>query len=278
MSELRAGATNTGKLFERQVADLYRALGARRVEHDREIAGHQIDVYVEFDLPDGANHRIAVDAKDHSKPVGILLVRDFRTVAESLRNAGEIESSVMVGALGFTKPARNHVKGISWVRLIEPADLKKGWSKQTLSLILQKAKVFWVESPAENRAVVTIFITPSPTYLKKDKCSCLLTVSDSFKAQQLPMSEVLETSGNVEETSDGDLNVKGPGSFKVHTQASSVDDTIPEDYTDLVQLTFKCVPETETEPMLTEEVTLTWVPEEGKAGGGVWQYPDPSAT
>jgi hypothetical protein len=37
--------TKTGKALERQIADAYRALGARKVEHDVELAGHQIDVY-----------------------------------------------------------------------------------------------------------------------------------------------------------------------------------------------------------------------------------------
>ena len=40
--------TKTGKALERQVADAYRAIGARKVEHDVELAGHQIDVYVEL--------------------------------------------------------------------------------------------------------------------------------------------------------------------------------------------------------------------------------------
>jgi isocitrate dehydrogenase kinase/phosphatase len=47
----------TGKTFERQVADLYRALGAWKVEHDKPMAGHQIDVYVEMVGPDRFTHR-----------------------------------------------------------------------------------------------------------------------------------------------------------------------------------------------------------------------------
>jgi len=148
-------------------------------------------------------------------------------------------------------------------------------SGPTLRLELQKAKVFRVKSPAENRALVTIFITPNPTYLRKDTCSCFLTVPGIIKAQELPVYEFLETSVNVEKTDKrekADLNIKGPGYFEVHARASSVDATIPEDYTGPVQLTFRCVPEGPAGPMLTEEVNLTWVPEEGKPGG-VWRYP-----
>jgi hypothetical protein len=68
--------TKTGKALERQVADAYRAIGARKVEHDVELAGHQIDVYVEMEAADHSLHRIAVEAKDHTKPVGIKIVAD----------------------------------------------------------------------------------------------------------------------------------------------------------------------------------------------------------
>jgi hypothetical protein len=69
--------TKTGKALERQVADAYRAIGARRVEHDVELAGHQIDVYVEMEAADRSLHCIAVEAKDYSRPVGIRIVREF---------------------------------------------------------------------------------------------------------------------------------------------------------------------------------------------------------
>ena len=36
-------AVKAGKELERRVADAYRQMGARKVEHDVELAGHQID-------------------------------------------------------------------------------------------------------------------------------------------------------------------------------------------------------------------------------------------
>ena len=60
-----------GQNLERQVADAYRALDARRVGHDVEMAGNQIDVYVEMESPDRGLHRIAVEVKDWRRPVGI---------------------------------------------------------------------------------------------------------------------------------------------------------------------------------------------------------------
>jgi len=112
----------TGKELERQVADAYRAMGARKVEHDVELAGHQIDVYVEMETADRSLHRIAVEAKDYSKPVGIGIVRDFSEVVNSLRRLVEVDEGVIVSAAGFSRQARNRARE-EGLRLLEPADL-----------------------------------------------------------------------------------------------------------------------------------------------------------
>jgi hypothetical protein len=70
------GEDKTGKTLERQVAAIYRALGAR-AKHDVPMAGHQIDVYVETSGLDGSLHRIAVEAKDWTSTVGIDIVNEF---------------------------------------------------------------------------------------------------------------------------------------------------------------------------------------------------------
>jgi len=114
--------TKTGKELERQVADAYRAIGARKVEHDVELAGHQIDVYVEMETADRALHRIAVEAKDYSKPVGIKIVRDFSEVVNSLRRLGEVDEGVIVSTNGFSRQARNRARE-EGLRLLESADL-----------------------------------------------------------------------------------------------------------------------------------------------------------
>jgi hypothetical protein len=116
--------TKTGKALERQVADAYRAIGARKVEHDVELAGHQIDVYVELGTTaDHSLHRIAVEAKDHTKPVGIKIVREFGDVVDSLRRLGKVDEGVIVSASGFSRQARNAAKEHG-LRLLEPADLE----------------------------------------------------------------------------------------------------------------------------------------------------------
>ena len=115
--------TNTGKELERFVADAYRKMGARKVEHDVEIDGNQIDVYVELETPGRLLHRIAVEAKDYSRSVGKSIVNDFVVIANLLRNAGHIDEGILVSANGFTKPARTAAAAHS-IRLLERADLE----------------------------------------------------------------------------------------------------------------------------------------------------------
>jgi len=118
----------TGKALERQVADLYRDMGAWKVEHDVPMAGHQIDVYVEMAAPDHSVHRIAVEVKDWRSPVGIDVVRDWALVVDDLRRGGLVDEGVIVSLRGFTKPARQaaaeHVRRGLPVRLLELADLQ----------------------------------------------------------------------------------------------------------------------------------------------------------
>ena len=113
----------TGKALERRVADAYRAIGARKVEHDVELAGHQIDVYVEMETADRSRHRIAVEAKDYTRPVGIKIVADFAVVVNGLRALKLVDEGAIVSAAGFSRQARNAAR-LHGLRLLEPADLE----------------------------------------------------------------------------------------------------------------------------------------------------------
>ncbi len=110
--------TKTGRELERRVAQAYRDLGAR-VVHDVELAGHQIDVYVELETADRSLHRIAVEAKDYSRPVGIKIIGDYSGVVDRLRRKGLIDEGVIVSAAGFSKQARNAAEGED-IRLMVP--------------------------------------------------------------------------------------------------------------------------------------------------------------
>jgi len=112
----------TGKELEQRVANAYRQMGARRVKRDAEIAGNQIDVYVELETPGNLIHRIAVDAKDWTSPVGVRVVNDFAKIVNLLRAAGLIDEGVIVSAAGFTRPGGNAAKNYQ-IKLLETADL-----------------------------------------------------------------------------------------------------------------------------------------------------------
>lgn len=115
-------AAKTGRELEQRVANAYRQIGARKVEHDVELAGHQIDVYAELETPDRALHRIAVEVKDHISPVGIATVSEFSDIVDRLRRNRMIDEGVIVSAGGFSRPARNAAQTED-IRLLEPNDL-----------------------------------------------------------------------------------------------------------------------------------------------------------
>jgi len=117
------GKHKSGRPFERHVADLYRMQGASKVEHDVLMAGHQIDVYVEMAGLGGSLHRVAVEAKDWQSPVGIEVISKWERVVDALRRAGLVDEGVIVSPEGFTKPAREAVRGQP-IRLLELADLQ----------------------------------------------------------------------------------------------------------------------------------------------------------
>jgi tetratricopeptide (TPR) repeat protein len=112
-----------GKQLELRVANAYRQMGARKVEHDLELAGNQIDVYVELATPGDLLHRIAVEVKDWSSPVGIDVINRFGQIVKLLHGERLIDEGIIVSAGGFSRPARNAAK-IYGIRLLEPRDLQ----------------------------------------------------------------------------------------------------------------------------------------------------------
>jgi hypothetical protein len=112
----------TGKELERRVADAYREMGACRVEHDVELAGNQIDVYIELETPGRLRHRIAVEAKDWTSPVGIDIVNGFAQIVDLLHRTRLIDEGIVVSASGFSRQARNAARTYG-IRLLEPTDL-----------------------------------------------------------------------------------------------------------------------------------------------------------
>ena len=114
---------NTGKELELQVADAYRRMGARKVEHDVELAGNQIDVYVELTTPGNLVHSIAVEVKDWGSPVGIDVVNNFGQIVKLLHSERLVDEGIIISASGFSRPGRNAAQ-IYGIRLLAPTDLE----------------------------------------------------------------------------------------------------------------------------------------------------------
>lgn len=114
---------NNGKELEMRVAQAYRQLGARKVEHNVELAGNQIDVYVELETPGNLLHTIAVEVKDWSSPVGIDVVNDFGQIVKLLHSERVVDEGILVSSAGFSRPARNAAQ-VYGIRLLAPTDLE----------------------------------------------------------------------------------------------------------------------------------------------------------
>jgi hypothetical protein len=110
-----------GPQFEREVAAIYRALGAK-VQRDVSLAGNQIDLLVEERTSSGATIKIVVECKAYSKPVGIDIVNQFASLVGLLKERRLVDRGVIVTTEGFTRHAREAAKDI--IDLLEIADLK----------------------------------------------------------------------------------------------------------------------------------------------------------
>ena len=109
------------RLFEREVAAIYRALGAQ-VQQDVSLAGNQVDVLIEERTKSGAPFKAVVECKAYSRPVGIEIVNQFVSLVSLLKERKLIDRGVIVAAEGFTRQARDAGRDV--VELLEIADLK----------------------------------------------------------------------------------------------------------------------------------------------------------
>ena len=120
---LRAEAAQKGFRFEREVAAIYRTLGAS-VEQDVVLAGNQIDILLEESTSSGSKLRIAIECKSYSRPAGIEVVNQFASLIALLKQRGIVDRGVIVASQGFTKQARAAASEMG-VDLIEFADLQQ---------------------------------------------------------------------------------------------------------------------------------------------------------
>ena len=120
--------TKSGTKYERLAALVLQSLhGKHAVLHDFKLAGdsevkHQIDVLLE---ENGRPRRILIECKDFDqsgKPVGLGIVRDFRSVVE---DTGADEAFILT-CTGYTREAKKYAKAksikLAVMRIFEDAD------------------------------------------------------------------------------------------------------------------------------------------------------------
>ena len=118
---------SSGRAFEREVASIFRALGAE-VEHDVALLGMQIDLVTRERTPSGGVNTSAIECKYYSRPAGIEVVNQFASVALLLRSQRKIDRAIIVALSGFTRPAREAALSHN-IELLELDDLKQRLTK-----------------------------------------------------------------------------------------------------------------------------------------------------
>jgi hypothetical protein len=98
------------KQFEDFVAQIYRVLGGAKVQQNVNLAGNQLDIYLEEETPSGHVIRTAVECKYYSANVPKAAVLQYATVANFLRQSGLIDKAVMVAYRGYTQDAQSVAK------------------------------------------------------------------------------------------------------------------------------------------------------------------------
>lgn len=117
--------TIKGKKLEDEVADIYRELeGTIKVEQNINIAGIQVDVYVEVMSNDGIINKYAIDSKNFNKDVNSQCVRDCITNFIVMKQSNRIDQGIIVSATGFTADADTAAKETN-IRLVSIKDLRR---------------------------------------------------------------------------------------------------------------------------------------------------------
>lgn len=116
--------------FEDEVSALYRALGAK-VKQNVNLAGFQIDIYIEEVTSSKQKLRLACECKFYKTPIGNRIVNDFSRVVDTLKSVGLVDKGVIVSAAGFTADAslvaeKTGIELLKYDDLLQSASEKQG--------------------------------------------------------------------------------------------------------------------------------------------------------
>ncbi len=142
--------------FEREVADLYRSLGAQ-VRHDVSVAGNQIDLVVIETTSSGSTITRVVECKAYAAPVGIEPIRSFAALARLLRERNLADAATLVSANGFSRFARDAASEFG-IELQEIADLRARVAKPRTTPALELPPVTADTPPDTPTASRIVFV------------------------------------------------------------------------------------------------------------------------
>lgn len=108
--------------FEDDVANLYRKLGGI-VNQNVNLAGFQIDIYVEEETPSKQKIRSAIECKFYRNKVGNKIVNDFYRIIKILKESNLVGKGIIVSYSGFSKDAFL-VSKETGIELVHYEDLK----------------------------------------------------------------------------------------------------------------------------------------------------------
>jgi hypothetical protein len=111
-----------GKGFEDRVAEVYEVLGYQ-VTRNVQLGGRQTDVLARTQVPGSSPLTLAIECKDHKRPIGNTAVSTFAAAVTTQCNAGLITHGVMVSSSGFTSDARAVAEDVRELTLLSGEEL-----------------------------------------------------------------------------------------------------------------------------------------------------------
>ena len=132
-------AFHRGWAFERQVAALYRILGAN-VEFEVVLAGSKIDLLITQEIATGKIIRTVVECKDYSRPIGVESVRAFGALASFLRGRQLIDGALLMTRSGATYQAREFAKSYG-IEIVEFEEFVSHVGKKHYLIIQEENKL-----------------------------------------------------------------------------------------------------------------------------------------
>jgi hypothetical protein len=112
----------SGKRFEDRVAEAYEVLGYQ-VTRNVQLGGRQTDVLARMQVPGSSPLTLAIECKDHKRPIGNTVVSAFAAVVTTQCNGGLITDGVLVSSSGFTSDARAVADGVRELTLLSGEEL-----------------------------------------------------------------------------------------------------------------------------------------------------------